>query len=147
MRFIIYDENQRFNKAPEKLGIQRIGTGKIQLAPVRIHRHIRNMGPSHALSRILQSSECIIISLINLQSDIAKCYYISSTQNMAVTNGHSSASGPEVPPQPYTIKVENDTQEKLLADIPSVQTYSLWNQMGVMVPPRPNPKVIPHKWA
>ncbi|WWC99986.1 hypothetical protein V866_006895 [Kwoniella sp. B9012] len=54
--------------------------------------------------------------------------------------------GPTKPPPAYTINVENDNQEKLLADIPSVDAKPLWKQMSVLVPPRPTPKAIAHKW-
>jgi gentisate 1,2-dioxygenase len=50
------------------------------------------------------------------------------------------------PPPSFTIQVEEDSQEKLLQDIPGVHTRPLWTQMNVLVPPRPKPKAIAHKW-
>jgi gentisate 1,2-dioxygenase len=56
-------------------------------------------------------------------------------------------SEPREPPIAHTIQVANDDQDKLLNDIPTVNTLPLWKQMSVLVPPRPGPKAIPHKWA
>ncbi|GFZ44266.1 hypothetical protein JCM24511_01988 [Saitozyma sp. JCM 24511] len=55
-------------------------------------------------------------------------------------------SGPMAPPPSFTIQVEDDSQEKLLQDIPGVHTRPLWTQMNVLVPPVPKPKAIAHKW-
>jgi len=57
-----------------------------------------------------------------------------------------ATSGPLAPPKPSTISVENDTQEKLLNELPSVNTLPLWKQMNVLVPPQPKPKAAAHKW-
>jgi gentisate 1,2-dioxygenase len=69
------------------------------------------------------------------------------TTNTASINGANGAHDPSVPPAAYTIEVQNDTQQRLLADIPNVHTRPLWTQMSVLVPPKPGPKAAPHKWA
>lgn len=55
-------------------------------------------------------------------------------------------SGPLAPPKAFAITVEDDSQEKLLEQLPSVNTLPLWKQMSVLVPPRPRPKAAAHKW-
>lgn len=70
---------------------------------------------------------------------------------MSAING-SSANGvqhvdPTVPPPDYKITVKDDTQAQLLEDIPGVHTRPLWTQMSVLVPPKPGPKAVVHKWA
>jgi gentisate 1,2-dioxygenase len=51
------------------------------------------------------------------------------------------------PPAPYKIEVEDDSQDKLLGDLPGVDAMPLWKQMSVLVPARPKPKAVPHKWS
>ncbi|WVW82637.1 hypothetical protein I302_104648 [Kwoniella bestiolae CBS 10118] len=54
--------------------------------------------------------------------------------------------GPTQPPPAYSINVEDDSQDKLLGDIPLINVKPLWKQMSVLVPPRPKPRAIAHKW-
>ena len=51
------------------------------------------------------------------------------------------------PPPAYQIEIDNDSQDQLLTDLPSVAALPLWKQMSVLVPARPKPKAVPHKWS
>ena len=45
------------------------------------------------------------------------------------------------------LEIENDSAEKLVAELPTAtQTLPLWAQMTRLNPPQPNPKAIPHIW-
>jgi gentisate 1,2-dioxygenase len=64
-----------------------------------------------------------------------------------MTGTLSSTGGPLQPPLAHTIHIENDSQERLLSEIPHVAALPLWKQMSVLVPARPKPKAVAHKWA
>lgn len=51
------------------------------------------------------------------------------------------------PPPSYVISVDDDSQERLLGDLPNVAAMPLWKQMSVLVPARPKPKAVPYKWS
>lgn len=55
--------------------------------------------------------------------------------------------GPTSAPPSYTISVDDDSQEKLLNDLPSIDAQPLWKQMSVLVPAKPKPKAVAHKWS
>lgn len=65
---------------------------------------------------------------------------------MAVATSQPPTSGPLAPPKTYSISVEDDTQEKLLDTLPTIDTLPLWKQMNILVPPRPKPEAAAHKW-
>lgn len=56
-------------------------------------------------------------------------------------------AGPMASPPSYSVTIERDSQDKLLEDIPNVAALPLWKQMSVLVPARPKPKAVVHKWA
>jgi gentisate 1,2-dioxygenase len=51
------------------------------------------------------------------------------------------------PPYPYNITVPDDSQDRLLGDLPNVAAMPLWKQMSVLVPAQPKPKAVPYKWS
>lgn len=55
-------------------------------------------------------------------------------------------SGPLSPPAAHTVTVPDDSQEKLLEDLPALHAEPLWAKMAKLNPPTPAPKAIAHKF-
>ncbi len=116
----------------------------LENAYARKHTQKTPVGPNRPRFILQIAERRFAFSRYSFSLDMQKT---SAVPKRASLTTDTTMSGPAQAPEAFSLKVENDSQEKLLADLPTVHTLPLWKQMSVLVPAKPKPKAIAHKWS